>query len=279
MERKKLIRISLGILASIVILIVVEVSIKGVNNVIAEKKKLAEIQKQQEIYENTPKYAEEVFLENVVSDFTKIVNQNDFSTLFEKLNVDYKDYKFNNSKEVFLEYIDDKFPSGDITFTFQDYKKLYGKYLCRILASVNDNYSSFQVLINQLDENGSYDIILNDMNALEKIENNSITKSNIKASLIYKVTLSGSCTYMVEYENIGNSDVNCTYNSIELTNTRGYEYFNKTENLSICLKPGEKSRAEYVFSGKGINLYSNTELIISLKDGNNMEFNFFLDED
>lgn len=274
MENKKLVRLALIAFSGIIVLIIAEVLIRGINESIAERKKLAEIEREKELYESTPKYEEEIFLEGVVGDFVGLLNSKDKDALYEKINEEYKDYKFNSNKDVFYEYIDQYF-DNDAEISLQAYEKVNGKYLCSILSLTSGEYSSFKVLVTQNEQDGSYDIIFDNIASLEKITNVSQKKGNLSITLLYKMTASGACSYTVEYKNLG-KEVTYTHGDVTLKNTRGNEFYFDAQNEAIELQSGESARMEYVFSGKGINLYANTMLEIDLKDSTGVKHDLTL---
>ena len=273
MDKKKLIRLSLIVLTCIIILVIAEVIIHAVINAETERKRLAELEKERENYEATPKYEEEVFLDSVVADFMQLLNSKDIDAIYDVIDEDYKDYKFNNNKELFIEYIN-PYLGSDAEFSMQTYEKFSGKYLCRILSYSNEEYSSFQVLITP--KGDSYSIALDNIVSIEKIHGISQEKDNILATVLYKVTANGACSYTVEYKNVGEKDINYTHENVTLKNTRGYEYKFDANKSLISLKKGETIRKEYIFSGKGINFYYNTNLNITFSDLKNNIHNIYL---
>lgn len=279
MERKKLIRLAFIVIAGIVVLVTAEIVIRALNDVAVEKKKISELEDERKKYESTPKYEEEVFLEGVVADFMELLNSGDVDSLYEVLNEDYRDYKFNNNKEEFSSHIN-KYLKDNAELTLQTYENVNGKYLCRILSYENELYSSFQVLITQNEQDGAYDIIFDDITSIKKMSNKSQKKENIQYTVLYKVIAEGACSYTVEYKNIGNEDINYTYEDVTLSNSRGYSYSFDASSLALSLKPGETKREEYIFSGKGLNLYSNTTLGLTFKENgtNKLEFSIHLME-
>ena len=151
-------------------------------------------------------------------------------------------------------------------FELQTYEKFSGRYKCRILSKINGVYSSFQVLITQNESDGSYSLIFDEIDSIEKIEKILDKKDNIACNVLYKVTADDICAYTVEYRNIGAKDINYTYENVILRNTRLKEYNSDISDLSISLKPGETVREEFSFTGEGLNLYSNTVLSITLNN-------------
>lgn len=273
MDRKKLIRLAFLIVMGIILLVVAEITIRALNDVSVEKKKIKEEEEERKKYENTTKYEEEVFLEGIIADFMVLLNSGDVDAIYELLNIEYRDYKFNNDKEKFNIYIK-QYLKEDAELTLQTYENVNGKYLCRILCYENGLYSSFQVLINKDKENDNYDLIFDNMESIKKISNISQTKDNIHYTVLYKVIADGACSYTIEYKNIGNKDINYTYGDVILSNSRGNKYSFNAKNLSLSLKPGETKREEYVFSGKGLSLYDNTTLELTFNENGNKKLEF-----
>lgn len=263
MDRKKLIRLASIVFIVIVALVVLEVSIRGINTAIVDYKEKKENKKNEEIYKNTEEYKEEMFLKNVVTKFGELLNKKDIDSLYELMNEDYKNYKFNGDKEKFTKYIEKYFPSGENEYELQTYENLYGRYLCRFLTFDKSNYASYKLIVTPK-ENNMYDVMFDSIDTLTKLKGNISQKENINYSLLYMAKQDGKYMYMVEFENKEASEKEYQYESVVLKNTRGDTYVFNVEGRKITLKPAEKTRCEYVFDGEKIGLYDHASININL---------------
>ena len=263
MDRKKSIRLASIVFIVIVTLIVLEVSIRGINTAIVDYKEKKENQKNEEIYKNTEEYKEEIFLENVVTKFGELLNKRDIDSLYELVNEDYKNYRFNGDKEKFAKYIEKYFPSGENEYELQTYENLYGRYLCRFLTFDKSNYASYKLIVTPK-KNDTYDVMFDGIDTLTKLNGNISQKGNINYSLLYMAKQDGKYMYMVELENKEASEKEYQYESVVLKNTRGDTYVFNVEGRKITLKPAEKTRCEYVFDGEKIGLYDHASINIDL---------------
>lgn len=279
LEKKKLIRLAVIVMVAILALVIVENIIRGVSNVVVEREKESMRKEEQEIYESSDKYAEEVMVEGIVSDFVKLLNNKDVEVLYNLIDADYKDYKFNNDKESFSTHISE-YMGENAEFELQTYEKFSGRYKCRILSKNDGIYSSFQVLITRDETTGSYSLIFDTFDSIEKIDQVIVKNGNVEGNVLYKITANGICAYTIEYKNIGTKDINYSFEKVVLNNTSLYEYSADVTDLSISLKPGETIRKEHIFNGNGLNLYDNTVLNVTLCDekSERIGLRFSLDE-
>lgn len=280
MDRKKLIRTAVIIFIIIASLIALEVSIRGINTAINNHKEAKENEKNEEIYKDTEEYKEEKFLENVISEFGKLMNEKNVDSLYELMNEDYMDFRFNNSKDEFTKYISKYFPSGEAEYELQTYDNLYGRYLCRFLCFDDSNYVSYKLLVTPKAEN-TYDVIFDTFDTLTKLNGSISKKENMEYSLLYMVKQDSKYLYMVELENVGKDALEYQYENVILNNTRGYTYYFNTGNEKITLKPGEKLRCQYVFDGEEIGLYDHVSIdinLIEVSTGQKINIPVYIDE-
>ena len=278
MENKKLVKIAVGIAICIVFLIIVEVGIKSINMTVTERieeNKKEEIKKE---YEETPEYKEQLYIEGVVKECMELLNSKNLDEIYSKINVEYKDYKFNNDKTLFENYIQ-KYLKDEATLELQKYERYKDKYICDIASYSNDESVTFLILITKNELDDTYDLIFDEIYGLEKIDLISQDKNNIKANLIYEVMYAEAISYVIEYENVSQKDKTYILDAGKMYNTRGLEYISEIERESISLKAGEKVRVEYIFSGEGINVFTKTNMTLGIKEvlGEEMYFEFDLD--
>lgn len=265
MERKKLIRLALIICIAIIALITFELSIRGVQTGINKYKDYVKEKKEEEARKETTEYKEEMYLENVVAEVGKLLNEKNIDALYELTNDEYIDYKFQNSKEEFSKYISNYFKSGEAEYEFQSYENEYGRYACRMLASYNETYTSYKMLVKPKTE-GKYDIILDNIDSLNRVKENSKNNGNLQYSLKYTGIKQGKYLYILEIENISQDTLEYSYDSVSLKNSYGNSYNFNVDGLKLSLLPGVKTRCEFLFSGKDIGLYEHTRIDINLKD-------------
>ena len=267
MSRKKLIRLAIFIIGVIVVLIVVENSIRGIGNLVEERKEQKEYEEKRKQYESSEEYKEEQMLVGVVADFSELLKNKDIDTLYDLIDENYKDYKFQNQKEIFAKYIE-KYLKDDVELSLQTYEMLNGKYYCSILSTDSEGISSFVALIDPNEDNSSYTVIFDNISNIEKINKKYINSMNIECNVIYKVTAEKTCIYTAEFTNLNESDINYTIERISLINTKGNGFSATTDDTNIILKSGEKTRKNLVFYASGIHSFPVTRLIVDLKDTN-----------
>lgn len=278
MERKKLIRVALIILITIIALIIVEVSIRGIHTGIKSYKEYIEKREDEEAILETTEYKEEKYLENVVATVGKMLNEKDTDALYELTNEEYRDYKFQNNKEEFSKFISNYFTSGEAKYEFQSYENEYGRYVCRMLAFYNGTYNSYKLLVKPK-EDEKYDIILDEIDALSKSKENLRMDGNLQYSLKYTGIKQGYFFYVIEFENTSKNNLEYVYDSVVLRNSYGNSYNSNATGSKLNLVPGVKTRCEFLFYGKNIGLYDHTKLEMNLKDsnGNSREITVYLE--
>lgn len=277
MERKKMVRIAIIVFISIVALIVVEVSLRGIKTVIDNHKEKVENEQKEEKIKETVEYKEEKYLENVVSEIAKLLNQKNVDALYELTENIYIDYKFQNDKEKFSNYISNYFSSGEREYEFQTYENKYGRYICRMLAAGDGGVVSYKFLVKPK-ENEAYDIIFDDIDFLKEYEETPIVLKNLQYTLKYTGKNFNNYFYVLEIKNVGTKKIEYVYDSVSLKNSYGTTYEFDASGLELSINPGEKARYEYVFSGSNIGLYEHTRIDVKLKDlkGNSENFSVYL---
>lgn len=266
MERKKLIRIAIFVLIIIAGLIIAENSIRGVGYLVENKKEKDKLKEQENIYINSEEYKKKEMLEGIVSDFVKLLNSNSIDALYDLIDLDYRDYKFQNKKELFEDYIK-SYINNNSKITLQTHQKINGKYLCRLLSESNEELKSFVALI-EPEEDNSYNVIFDNITSIEKMSEVYKGKTNIEYQLLYKVMAENVCSYTIEFSNPTKNSINYNYDTIKLRDTYGNSFFVDTNNLKISIEPGEKIRENIVFYDNRIHDFPKTYFDIALKDVN-----------
>lgn len=272
MEKKKLIRVAIFIVSIIVMLILVENSIKGIGNLIENKKENHKSKEKEQIYLNSEEYKETVMLEKIVSDVVELLNNNEIDKIYNLIDADYKDFKFENKKVLFEKYIKE-YINVDSKITLQTYEKISGRYVCRLLSEHDGKLKSFLALIIPNENSDIYSIIFDNITSIEK-ENKSIEKNNIKCEILYNVTAKQTLTYTVEFTNLGKSNVDYACENVAVKDTFGRTFESQIKDFKISLKPGERKRENITFYNGSIHSFPKTMLEFNLKNKNNEELKF-----
>ena len=267
MERKNLIRLAKFIGIILLIVIIVENSIRGIGNVIERKKIKDKEDENTQKYQNSEEYRETVMLEGIVADFMELLNSNDLEKLFDKIDVNYKDYKFQNDIEKFKEYIKN-YVNIDSKITLQTYDEVNGGYLCRLLSEYDEKFKSFVVLINKKEEN--YSLIFENITEIKKV-NKSWSIDGLECNIIYNTRLENTKVITMAFINTTSQNINYTYTGSKLRDTR-YNIFNSNvAEFKIELKPGESIRKDIVFYNSQIHLFPKVLYEINFKNQNGIQ--------
>lgn len=267
MSRKKLIRLALLVIIAIVSLIILENSIRGIKNFAEEKKEQKIEEENSEKYESSEEYKEEQLLTGIVGEFAELLKNKDVDKLYSLIEENYKDYKYQNSKEAFEKHME-KYMKNDVNLSLQTYEIKNNRYYCRILSESEEGVSTFVALIKPTPDNTSYTVIFDNISSITKMEKTYKDSSNIECNVIYKVTAEKTCIYTIEFVNSNNKEINYSLNSATIINSKGESYSSKVEDKSINLRPGENIRKNLVINASGVHSYPVTSLIIDIKDEN-----------
>lgn len=279
MERKNLIRLAKFIGIIILVIIIIENSIRGIGKLIENKKEKDNEEKKLELYQNSVEYKETIMLEGVIANLEELLNNNDIEKIYALLDVNYREYKFKNDIENFKEYIK-KYVNSESKITFQTYEKVSGGYLCRLLSEYDDNIKSLVVLINkENDEN--YTIIFDNINNIQK-EEKSVNLNGLECNILYTITAKKTLVYSLEFINNSKNNINYTIKEGRLRDT-AYNIFlaNIEESVKLELKPNESIRKDFVFYNDEVHMYPKTYFDINLKNstGHEENINIFMEKE
>ena len=263
LKRKKLLAIAGVVIVLIVSLIVVENSIKGINNALENKDQTLNLEEQKKLYENSKEYKEELKLTGIIYDFQKLLAEKNLGKIYDLIDEDYKDYKFQNNREKFDDYMS-SYILDDAELSLQTYQKVNGRYVCRVLANNGEVYNSFIVLICPSDDETSYTLIFDNISSIKK-KDLTITRDNLKINVLYAVSAENTLVYLVEYTNTGKKDIRYEYENVNLKDSNDNTFTTTSKQESITLKPGESTRQELVFYADNVHLYSKSFLSIAFK--------------
>lgn len=267
MEKKKLIRIGLIALALMIGLIIFENTIRGTKNLISDIKEKREGEERKETYEQSAEYQKEVELNNCFSEIVKLLEEKNTDKLYELLNDNYKDYKFENSKEKFEEYMQ-KYMTVDAKLTLQDYEQSGNTYRCRVLReNASGEYTSFAMSVIMITGESKYQVLFDNIVTLEKT-NIKLSKGGIECNILYKATSNGVLNYNIEYKNVGKTDISFECLSIVVSDEHSGQYTAQNQQETITLKPGETKRQNAVFMKDDVNMFTKKHIVIQLKDSN-----------
>lgn len=264
MNRKKLIIFALIIILLIAILINVGDSSKDT------KKENVQIENIQ--YEDTEEHKEEIKLTGVINGLQTLLNEKNLDKLYELIDEDYRDYKFENKKELFDDYMNSYF-SDDAELSLQTYEKVSNTYICRILSHVKDEYKSFPIIIKE-EKDGLYSIILDDISHIDKKDISQTNTKGLEASILYYIAKDDTAIYLIEYANKSKEQITYELEEASLYDSYGYSYYAKTNLETIQLKAGEKVRQELYFNDKEIHSYVKMDLELNFKDNSSLILDF-----
>lgn len=271
MEREKLIRLAKFIGIILLIVIIVENSIKGIGNAL-EKKKIKDKEEEKiQNYQNSDEYKETVMLESVISDFVEVLNSNDIEKLYNLIDLNYKEYKFQNDIEKFKEHIS-TYVNKDSKISLQSYNLVNGGYLCRLLSENDENLKTFMVLIDKKESTEEYSIIFDNITEIKKIDN-SQNIDGLECNILYNITLDKTLVYAMEFTNTTSQNIAYTYLNAELRDTDYNIFRSNTKEFKINLKPGESIRKDIVFYNEQIHMLPKRFYIINFKNQSNLEKN------
>ena len=272
MERKKLIIIATFIVI-IIVSIIIENFIRGIGRIIENSKESKIEQQQIENYKETEEYKETVKLEGIVGDVVELLNDRDFDILYSLLDSNYKDYKFQNNKGIFDEYIKEYINEGSKVI-LQTYERINDKYVCRLLSENRGKFKSFLVLIGINESDNSYNIIFDDITSIKE-ENKSMELDNLKYDIKYIVTAKSTLIYTIEFTNLSNKDINYKLNSVSIRDTSFNEFITEEKNLDISLKPGELVRKNLTFYSGKVHKFPKVSLDFHI---NGMVVNMYIED-
>ena len=268
MERKKLIIIACILIVLMIGLMLLEASrhgnhmiLEGVSQAIADWKIARD-------YEHSDEYKEEKKLEGVVHEVEELLKSSNINTLYELTNPIYLEYKFENDKKLFTEYMS-KYIGENIELDFQSYQKKGNMYACTLISRSEGKSSTLYVLIiPENEEETKYTLIFENLNKLSKetleVSSNEL---GIKSRIKFVATASKTLILVVENENISNSEINYQYDSVSLLDTSSHSYELSTiKGQRITIRPGEKTRETYRFMNNNIFQYPKNSLKITFSD-------------
>lgn len=264
MERKKLIRIAIITIIVIIILIIVENSIRGIGSLVEKNRINKELEEKKEIYQNSEEYKETVMLEGVVADFVELLKNNDIDALYNLIDTNYKDYKYQNKKELFEEYIK-QYVNSNSNISLLTYEKISGRYVCRLLSENGENIKSFVVLIKP--ENGLYTLIFDNITSIEKVSKGVKNQNDLECNVLFNVTAKQVSLYTLEFVNLSGKEMNYTIENVTIRDTYGNEFKATFDNKKIELKSDEKERKDVVFNSSEIHKFPKTILDIEMNNG------------
>lgn len=279
MEKKQLIKIAKIIIIVMIVIIIVENSIRGIGNFVEDKKEEKKEQKQDEKYKDSTEYKETKSLEGVVADVEELLKSNDIDALYSLLDENYRDYKFQNKKENFEEYIKE-YVNNEAEITLQTYKKVNKKFICTLLSKYNENISTFKVMINNPDDKENLSIVFDTITSISK-NGKKIDSKGLRYEFVYIVTASGKLTYTIEFTNLSEKDaVNYIVTDILLSDSADNKFKITPQNMSIALAPGESVRYNLQFEGQEVNSFEKDFLTLKYKDanGNEIEENLYVSD-
>ncbi len=251
MEKEKIKKVIIILLALIFVLILSEVIIRFISRSVEKIKVNIEDNKKDEEYQDTQEYIQEVYLEDCIDKSIKLLRSGDYEKLYELLNPTYKEYMEFNSIESFITYLKNYVKDTE-TVELDDYYMNYGKYVCTFSGRTAVGTSKYKVLIEKnINDTSEYNfnIIFDDINYIETYDTyRAIYVDNIKYSLLYKVSSKDYSDIIMSITNNTSKEVKISLSDIFLTKSDKKRYYPKDyEETEHIIPAGESSRVKFRF--------------------------------
>lgn len=251
MEKEKIKKVIIILLALIFVLILSEVIIRFISRSVEKIKVNIEDNKKDEEYQDTQEYIQEVYLEDCIDKSIKLLRSGDYEKLYELLNPTYKEYMEFNSIESFITYLKNYVKDTE-TVELDDYYMNYGKYVCTFSGRTAVGTSKYKVLIEKnINDTSEYNfnIIFDDINYIETYDTyRAIYVDNIKYSLLYKVSSKDYSDIIMSITNNTSKEVKISLSDILLIKSDKKRYYPKDyEETEHIIPAGESSRVKFRF--------------------------------
>ena len=251
MEKEKIKKVIIILLALIFVLILSEVIIRFISRSVEKIKVNIEDNKKDEEYQDTQEYVQEVYLEDCIDKSIKLLRSGDYEKLYELLNPTYKEYMEFNSIESFITYLKNYVKDTE-TVELDDYYMNYGKYVCTFSGRTAVGTSKYKVLIEKnINDTSEYNfnIIFDDINYIETYDTyRAIYVDNIKYSLLYKVSSKDYSDIIMSITNNTSKEVKISLSDILLIKSDKKRYYPKDyEETEHIIPAGESSRVKFRF--------------------------------
>lgn len=264
---KKIIKIVVIIVVIIVLLICLENMIRGFITVTEEVKTEKELKKEQELYEQTPQFQKEQYIEKSVQRTIDYIKSGDYEALYARVDPEYKDFMNFQTIEDFKKHID-AYLENPISVELVDYYKMYNKYVCTISAETSYGKKTHKVLVED-GSVGEFYVIFDYIDSIQTrtAKRYSKTINDVEFRIIHEVVYPDYKVYAVDITNNSDKTIEGTMagSSIKKSDFTTHYFMNEDE-LNVSIPKGEKVRVNMKMDFGSSAPYGDVEVKLLIKD-------------
>ena len=268
MEKKTILKILIILFFVLLVLIVIEKTMRGTNRVLVGIGQKYTEWKQEKDYLKSEEYQEEKKIEGILDEVEALLQTSDLDVLYSLTNPLYLEYKFENDRNLFDEYMK-RFVGENITIEFQSYEKRADMYACSVISSQEEESKVWYLLIiPKNEEETEYSLIFENLNGISRVNLEATNDDlHLKSKIKFVATAPKSLIFVIENENVGTTDINYEYSNATLLDTSNHSFsLNSLKGNKISIKPGEKTRETFRFMDNSIFYYPKKRMSISFTD-------------
>ena len=202
--------------------------------------------KQEEIYQSTEEYKNEVYIENSIEKAINLLKNENYQELYKVLDKEYAIAMDIDSEEELKTYLLEYF-GNPTNIELVEFETIDDRFVCTVNVEVQDEIIQKIMLVTPK-ENDEFTLIFDNVLIIYNYEGKKLTANGkLKYELISKVTREGDYICTFEMTNQSNKTLEGSLENMVLvkTNRKKYSPLNVDELKDIVLAPGETKFLKY----------------------------------
>lgn len=221
MNKNKILKVCLIILAIFCIAAIVEISLRAITKSIADISQKVEEKKHEEIIYNSEEKQIEREIQTFIQNIINAIQDNDYDYIYSLLDSNYNKYKFNNEIEKMKKYIDENFPR-EANYVLTDINQYSGTYHIIISKEIDEVYTT-QYLTAIRNGQNNYNLILENYEYIAK-KDLKYVKDDIEYTISYEYRTSDITNYVIDITNKTNKVIDVKFDIVTAASSNGKKF-------------------------------------------------------